>query len=337
LPSLRKGAVLSRSRGAARGRGEAAAWPAPPVLVLLVAELLLTLLAVLGCGGTPGESSTPGSLKVVATTTILRDLAQQVAGDRFQVTGLIPIGADPHEWQPTPTDMVAATESDLFIINGGNLETALVQSVKSANLKNHVVVAAAGLAPRSSKPGEPAVEQKGTVDAHWWLDPIDVITYVNNIRDAFARADPAGASTYEANAATYMQQLLGLDSWIREQVSGIPESQRLLVMDHLSHGYFADRYGFRVVGAVIPSVSTEAEASLRQLQDLVTTIETLHVKAIFVEVAESPKVAEQVAKEAHVKVVTNLLDHSLTNADGPAPDYISMMKYDTQLIVDNLK
>jgi ABC-type Zn uptake system ZnuABC Zn-binding protein ZnuA len=304
---------------------------------LVLAGFCLALLGTAGCGASTGETPSAGALNVVATTTILRDITQEVAGSRLHVTGLIPIGADPHEWQPTPSDMVAVTKSDLVIINGGRLETALAQTVESRGFQARVVTAAAGLAARSPKQGEPGYGKSEGVDAHWWLNPIDVITYVNNIKDALVRADPAGASTYEANAATYIQELKALDAWIREQVSVIPESQRLLVMNHLSHGYFADRYGFRVVGAVIPSISTDAEASPRQLTDLIATIRTLHVKAIFVEVAESPKLAEQIANEAQVKVVTDLLDHSLTDEAGPAPNYISMMKYDTQLLVDNLR
>ena len=299
--------------------------------------LALTVFAAVGCGSGEKEAPSAGALRVVATTTILQDLAQQVAGSRFQVTGLIPIGADPHEWQPTPSDMVAATRSDLLIINGGRLETALVQTVETKDFRNRVVTASTGLASRSPKPGEPGYGETGAVDAHWWLDPVAVITYVNNIKNAFVTADAAGASTYEANAAAYIQKLEALGAWIKEQVDTVPESQRLLIMNHLSHGYFADRYGFQVVGAVIPSVSTDAQSSPGQLKDLIATIRTLHVKAIFVELAESPKLAEQIAGEVQVKVVTDLLDHSLTDANGPAPDYLAMMKYDTRLIVDNLK
>jgi len=304
---------------------------------LLLFVLALTVFAAVGCGSGERETPSAGTVRVVATTTILQDLAQEVAGSRLQVTGLIPIGVDPHEWQPTPSDMVAATKSDLLIINGGLLETALVQTLETKDFRNRVVIASTGLASRSPKTGDPGKGQTGAVDAHWWLDPIAVITYINNIRDAFVTADAAGASTYEANAAAYIQKLKALDAWIQEQVGTVPESQRLLVTNHLSHGYFADRYGLQMVGAVIPSVSTEAQPSPAQLEDLITTIGALHVKAIFVELAESPRLAEQIADEVQVKVVADLLDHSLTDANGPAPDYLAMMKYDTQLIVDNLK
>lgn len=302
---------------------------------MLVAAGCLLLLG--GCGGGPTTSSDAGALRALATTTILRDLAQQVAGDRFTVEGLVPLGVDPHEWEPSPADVAKVLESDLVIVNGGALETVFLRTVEAIGGQVHLVTASAGLSSRTPQPEEPGYGVSGAVDAHWWLDPVSVMTYVNSIRDAFSAADAAGASVYQANASAYVKQLEALDIWIREQVAVIPESRRLLVMNHLSHGYFADRYGFRIVGAVIPSVSTAAAPTPAQMADLISTIRTLKVKAIFVELEENPELAQQIAAEAKIKVVTDLLDHSLTAADGVAPDYLSMMRYDALLIVENLK
>ena len=302
--------------------------------ILLVAVALLMLLA--GCGSGSSQAS-HGSLSVVATTTFLRDIAQNVAGTRFQVAGLIPIGADPHEWQPAPSDLVRVVHSRVLIVNGGGLEGNLLTDVKNVGGHTHVVVAAAGLASRTPQPGEPGYGEAEVTDPHWWLDPVDVERYVANIRDAFVAADPAHADVYRANAAAYDAKLRALDAWIRGQVATIPAANRVLVMNHLSHGYFADRYGFRVAGAVIPSVSTGETVSAKQLAALVQTVEREHVKAIFVELDENPGLADQIAAEAHVKVVTDLLDHSLSTASGPAPTYLAMMRYDTNIIVKGLK
>ena len=151
------------------------------------------------------------------------------------------------------------------------------------------------------------------------------------------KADPAHAAAYRASAAVYVGKLNALDAWIRSQIRTIPKANRVLVMNHLSHGYFADHYGLHVAGAVIPSVSSGETVSAKQLADLVKTIEAQHVKAVFVEIEENPGLAEQIAAEAHVKVVTDLLDHSLTPADGPAPTYLAMMRYDAQVIVNGLR
>lgn len=300
------------------------------------AAAVLLVVAMAGCGS--GSAAAPkGSLRAVATMSFLRDIAQNVAGKQFQVGELIPIGVDPHEWQPTPADLVTVAKSDLVIVNGGGLESALVKDVQNTGGKAEVVTASRGLASRVPKPGEPGYGQSTEVDPHWWLDPIDVITYVNNIRDAYAAADPGHAAAYHANAAAYVAKLKALDAWIRTQIATIPPANRVLVMNHLSHGYYADRYGLRVAGAVIPSVSSGETVSAKQMSELVKTIETQHVKAIFVEIEENPGLADQIAAEAHVKVITDLLDHSLTPPDGPAPDYLAMMRYDTQVIVSGLR
>jgi ABC-type Zn uptake system ZnuABC Zn-binding protein ZnuA len=307
-----------------------------PFLGALAAALVLVLV-IAGCGASSSASAPKGGLKVVATTSFLRDIAQNVAGTQFRVGELIPIGVDPHEWQPTPADLVTVVGSDLLIVNGGSLEGTLLQQLQNAGGKERVVVAAQGLKPRTPKPGEPGYGQALVVDPHWWLDPVDAITYVTNIRDAFVAADPAHAAAYRANAAAYIVKLKALDAWIKTQIATIPPANRVLVMNHLSHGYYADRYGLRVAGAVIPGVSTGETVSAKQMAGLVKTIEAQHVKAVFVELDENPGLADQIAAEAHVKVVTDLLDHSLSTADGPAPNYLAMMRYDTQVIVAGLR
>lgn len=302
-----------------------------------VAATLILVVAMAGCGSGSSTSAAKGGLKVVATTSFLRDIAQNVAGTQLRVGELIPIGVDPHEWQPAPSDLVTVVGSDLLIVNGGGLEGTLLQVARNAGGHEHVVIASQGLTPRTPKPGEPGYGQALVVDPHWWLDPLDVVTYATNIRDAFIAADPAHAAAYRANAAAYVAKLKALDAWIRRQIATIPAANRVLVMNHLSHGYYADRYGLRVAGAVIPSVSSGETVSAKQMAALVKTIEAQHVKAIFVELDENPGLADQIAAEAHVKAVTDLLDHSLSTASGPAPTYLAMMRYDTQVIVGGLR
>ena len=299
---------------------------------------LLTALALVlsGCGSRQA-SSAAGPLRVVATTSFLTDIAQNVAGSQFRVHELIPIGVDPHEFSPTPTEVATVVGSQILIVNGGNLEGPLLPTLRNAGGDYVTVTAAAGLRPRRPKQGEPAAEQPGEPDPHFWLDPIRVITYVSNIEHAFAVKDPKHAVTYKKNAAAYIERLRGLDRWIRKQVATVPSQNRKLVMDHLSHGYFADRYGFRIVGAVLPSVSSEASTSAASLAALVSTIHDEHVKVVFVDLAENPALARQVADAAHVKVVTDLIDHSLTGPGGPAPTYLTMMRYDTRVIVNALR
>jgi ABC-type Zn uptake system ZnuABC Zn-binding protein ZnuA len=296
--------------------------------------LALALATASGCGAE--HDATSGALDVVASTTFLADMAQNVAGDRFEVASLVPPGTDPHAFEPAPSDLKDVAGADLVIVNGAGLEGPLLATLENAVGDTPIVDASAGLQTRRPQTGEPALEE-GETDPHFWLDPERAKTYVRNIEAAFSKADPAGAATYAANAKSYQAQLDALDAWIRKQVAHVAQADRLLVMDHASHGYFADRYGFTIVGTVIPGAATGESPTARQLSDLVAVIRETGVKAIFVEAGENPQLAEQIGAETGVKVVTDLLDHSLTEADGPAPTYIDMMQYDARRIVEALK
>ena len=299
---------------------------------------VVTAAAALGATGCAagGDAAHGGALDVVAAESFLADIAQNVAGERFTVRTLIPPGADPHAFEPTPKDVAAVAGADLVLINGGGLEGPLLDTLQNAGGSASIVDASAGLKTRTPQPGEPPLAT-GQTDPHFWLDPVLVETYVSNIRDAFVKADPAGAAAYEANAAAYTAKLRQLHTWIKAQVAQIPPGDRKLVMNHASHGYFADRYGLQVIGTVIPSVGTSESPTAQQLGDLTAAIRKSGAKAILVEVDENPQLARQIAAETGIKVVTDLLDHSLTPADGAAPTYIDMMEYDTRRIVEALK
>jgi ABC-type Zn uptake system ZnuABC Zn-binding protein ZnuA len=174
-------------------------------------------------------------------------------------------------------------------------------------------------------------------DPHFWLDPISVIHYVENIRDGLSAIDPEGKEIYAKNADVYIVKLNELDGSLREQAQTIPSEKRLIVTNHESFGYFADRYGFTIIGTIIPSVSTGASPSAQQLAGLVDHIRSTGASAIFLENGTNPQIANQIAKETGVKVVTDLYTHSVTDASGKAPTYIEMMKYNMARIVENLK
>ena len=306
--------------------------------LLFAILFVVTAAAALGATGCAagGDAARGGALDVVAAESFLADIAQHVAGERFTVRTLIPPGADPHAFEPTPKDVAAVAGADLVLINGGGLEGPLLDTLQNAGGSATIVDASAGLTTRTPQPGEPPLAT-GQTDPHFWLDPVLVETYVTNIRDAFVKADPAAAAAYEANAAAYTAKLRQLDAWIKAQVAQIPPVDRKLVMNHASHGYFADRYGLQVIGTVIPSVGTSESPTAQQLGDLTAAIRKSGARAIFVEVDENPQLARQIAAETGINVVTDLLDHSLTPAGGAAPTYIDMMKYDTRRIVEALK
>jgi ABC-type Zn uptake system ZnuABC Zn-binding protein ZnuA len=290
-------------------------------------------MAASGCAAPPAKGQ---GLNVLAVETFLADIAQNVAGDRLAIRALMPLGVDPHGFEPTPQDVAIVARSQVLIANGAGVEMFLEELLHNAGGQRQVVVASAGLASRQPRAGEVRdADIEG--DPHFWLDPTLVIRYVENIRDGLAQADPAGADQYAANAAAYIQKLRELDAWIVEQVGQIPPARRLLVTNHESFGYFADRYGFTIVGTVLPSVATGASPSAQQLAQLIEHIRAAGAPAIFLETGANPQLAQQIAAETGVRVFVTLYTHSLTDAQGPAPTYLDMMKHNTRLIVDALR
>ncbi len=324
--------------------------------------VIITMGAALGAPSSmahPPTADETGTVpNVLAVETFLADIAQNVAGDRLEVQSLIPVGVDPHAFEPAPGDIRRIVESDVLIVNGAGLEEFLAEVLENAGGERQVIEAASGLPMRTPEEGEMGQEDEQhdheaevsdspgeeseqlhhhEGDPHFWLDPNCVETYVQNIRDGLSQADPGGAATYATNAEAYIAQLRQLDLWITDQVQQVPVERRLLVTNHESFGYFADRYGFLVVGTILPSVSTGASPSAQQMAQLIDHIRQTGAPAIFLETGTNPQLAQQIAQEAGVKVVTELYSHSTTEADGPAPTYIEMMRYNTRTIVDALK
>ncbi|MBI5953522.1 MAG: zinc ABC transporter substrate-binding protein [Chloroflexi bacterium] len=293
----------------------------------IIAFAIATLFLA-ACGSAP--SGGDGALNVLASTTFLADIAQNVAGDRVKVESLLPIGSDPHSYQVAPSDVAKISESKVLILNGLEYETFIKSLLENAGGNRLVIEATAGLNPK-----EDAGSEHG-VDPHMWLDPNLVVKYVENIRDGLIQADPEGTETYKANADAYIIQLKELDAWIVEQVNTVPAERRLLVTNHEAMGYFADRYGFEVAGSVIPSFSSNAAPSAQEMAALVDEIKRLNVPAIFLDTADNDVLAKQIADETGVIIIADLHFESLTDG-APAPTYIDMMKDNVSRITEALK
>jgi ABC-type Zn uptake system ZnuABC Zn-binding protein ZnuA len=283
---------------------------------------------------------------VLASESFLADIAQNVAGDRLQADSLVPVGMDPHAFDPTPRDVERIAQSDVLIVNGAGLEAWLEPVLENAGSHLTVIEASAGLVSRAPDETEESGEthgvgdeehEHGAEDPHFWLDPNNVITYAENIRDGLIAMDADGAGAYRKNTDDYIAELQSLDGWIREQVATVPPERRILVTNHESFGYFADRYGFTIVGTVIPSVSTGSSPSAQQMAHLVEAIKASGAPAIFLETGSNPDLARQVAEAAEVRVVTELYTHSLATQDGMPLTYLEMMRHDVQEIVEALR
>jgi ABC-type Zn uptake system ZnuABC Zn-binding protein ZnuA len=267
---------------------------------------------------------------ILTTTTILADIARNVAGDQLVTESLLPFGTDPHSYQPVPQDTKKIRESKVLIINGAGYEDSLEALLANAGDKKILIEASTGLLLRTN----PNNEQE--VDPHLWLDPNNVIVYVDNIREGLTDFNPDGADVYQANARAYITQLQELDAWINGQVAQIPPQRRVLVTNHDLAEYFAERYGFKVVGTVIDSFSSDASPSAQQTADLIDRIKLFEVPAIFLDAPDDPTFAQQIAAETGVRVITDLHLESLTEG-APAGTYIDMMRYNVTKIVEALK
>jgi ABC-type Zn uptake system ZnuABC Zn-binding protein ZnuA len=290
---------------------------------------------VAGCGDTGGsEGEGGGKQPVVADTSFVADIAQNVAGDRMTIGSLLPDEADPHSFEPSPGDAKVIAESKAMIINSYGLSPLLDDLIVSAGGPELLVIeASAGLPGRTAQPGEGAPTE-GETDPHFWLDPTKVVRYVENIQRGLTSIDADGARTYASNAEAYTSELRELDAWVLEEVKTIPIERRLLVTNHQSFGYFADRYGFRIVGSIFPSTGGEGTPSAQQLAALVDSIEQSGAPAILLEAGTNSDLADQLARETGVKVVKDLHIRSL----GPdVPTYVDMMRWNVERIVEALR
>jgi ABC-type Zn uptake system ZnuABC Zn-binding protein ZnuA len=293
--------------------------------------VLLSLGMSLVFAGPAGASAAP--LPVIASTTVLADLVKQVGGDRVQVNSLAPAGADPHTYQPTPEGMRLLSRARLVFFNGAGLEEWWTKAVRAIARKDTPVVELSrGLATIKNPGGGRG--HAGDADPHVWLDPTKAALYVERIRDALSQADAAKAGYYAERAKAYQGELQALDRWIQAEVAKIPPAHRKLVTFHNAFQYFAARYGFAVQGFIVASPGKEPSA--KRLAELVRLIRQERIPAVFAEADFNPKMLETLAREAGVKVVTNLYDGSLT-AGPPADSYLALMRYDVTQIVGALQ
>jgi ABC-type Zn uptake system ZnuABC Zn-binding protein ZnuA len=306
---------------------------APRTLALGLLLCLAALVAA-GCGDDDSSAAGGGSgVTVVATTTQAADFARAVGGDRAKVVGLLPANADPHDYEVRPGDVKALADADLVISSGGDLDHWLASAIDSSGtgadhltLIDHV---------RTMEGAEEGGDGHA-IDPHWWQDPRNAVKAVAAIEAALSTADADGAATYKRNAADYTSRLTALDGAVATCIGKLPPAQRKLVTTHDALGYYADRYGLDVVGAVIPSLSTQAQASAGEVTKLVDTIRREQVKAIFAESSVNPKIEQVVADQAGATIGNALWADTLGPKGSDGETYLKSIASNTRAIVDGL-
>jgi len=315
---------------------------APRTLALAVLLCLAPIVAA-GCGDDASSSSGGGSgMTVVATTTQAADFARAVAGDRAKVVGLIPANADPHEYEVRPGDVKALADADVVIRSGADVDDWLASAIDSSGadaseivLIDHVDTIEGG-ADEHAADADHAAEGDHAVDPHWWQDPHNTAKAVAEIEKGLAAADADGASTYARNAKAYTDQLTALDTAVAACIDKIPAAQRKLVTTHDALGYYAKRYGLEVIGAVIPSLTTQAQASAGEVTQLVDTIKQENVKAIFAESSVNPKLEQVVADQAGATIGKALWADTLGPKGSDGETYLQSIASNTRAIADGL-
>jgi len=297
----------------------------------LVAGLAFGFAAAATPFGAFAQDSAQAKLPVVASFSILGDFARQIGGDRISVTTLVGPDGDAHVYSPTPGDAKAMAAARLVLVNGLHFEGWLPRLVKSSGTKATLAEATKGITPLEADDDHDDKDKGGHAHAHGHDDPhawqsiANAKVYVANIRDALSAADPAGKASYEANATTYLAELDRLEGEVKAAIARIPAERRKAITTHDAFGYFVKAYGIAFVAP--QGVSTEAEASARDVARIIRQVKAQKIPAVFLENVTNPRLVEQIARESGAKVGGRLYSDALSAATGPAGTYIRMMKH----------
>jgi ABC-type Zn uptake system ZnuABC Zn-binding protein ZnuA len=296
---------------------------------MVAAAALAAVLA--GCGGGGAGAARPGQLEVVATTTQVADFARAVGGTRAHVVQILHPNTDPHEYEPRPSDVRASAGAKVVLTSGDNLDRWMGNVIEQSG--GHPKVVDLGDAVPVRLPGESRGPEASRYDPHWWHDPRNAAAAVAAIRAALTRADPVGREAYARNAAAYLARVRALDRGIAACMGAVPAAQRKLVTDHDAFGYFAHRYGIAVVGAVIPSQTTQAQPSAGDVARLSRVIRRERVRAVFPESSINPKLAQAIARQTGATSDHTLYGDTLGPKGSGGATYLGMERANADAMV----
>ena len=294
----------------------------------------LLSLAAMNAARAQSTSSTPaaGKIPVLASFSILGDIVARVGGDRISGSILVGPDQDAHVYQPTPDDIKKVTHAKLIVVNGLGFEGWLERLSHSANYKGEIVTASTGIQAREmQEEGDHAMH----ADPHAWQNPLNVVVYAGNIVQALTRLDPAGAAVYKRNGDAYIAALKQLDSWAASQIGAIPAAKRRIITSHDAFHYFGAHYGVEFIAP--QGMSTDSEPSAKEVAGVIRQMKKERIKAVFIENMTSPKLLQQISREAGVEAGGKLYSDALSAPGGVASDYLSMMRYNVGQILTGLR
>jgi len=299
----------------------------------IIVALLLLLALPLGLAKA-AEKPAADKLNVVASFSILADFVKAVGGDRVEVSMLVGPNGDAHVYTPAPADAKKVNDARLVFINGLGFEGWLDRLIRASGRESPVIVTTIGVTPRKATEtgGHGHNHNHGSSDAdpHAWQSVANAKIYIANIRDALVKADPDGKADYEAAAAAYLAKLDAVDREIKETVARLPPERRRVISTHAAFGYFEDAYGIDFIAP--QGVSTESEASARDVGRIINQIKKQNIPAVFLENISDPRLMRQISDETGARVGGTLYSDALTDPSGPAPTYLDMMRHNLQTL-----
>jgi zinc/manganese transport system substrate-binding protein len=298
-----------------------------------IRRLAIAFAAVLTMVSISAPALAQEKLRVLATFSILGDFVKQVGGDRVEVSTLVGPNSDAHVYSPAPADAKKVVAAKVVITNGLGFEGWMARLVRAAGSKVNPVVATKGIKPRKQAAHGHSHGHDDT-DPHAWQSVANAKIYVANILAALIAADPDGRAAYEANAAAYTEKLDALDKEVREGVATIPTDRRRIITSHDAFGYFQAAYGIDFVAP--QGVSTESEASARDVGRIITQIKKQKIPAVFLENVTDPRLIQRIAAESGAKIGGQLYSDALTDEKGAAPNYVDMIRHNVRQLISAL-
>jgi zinc/manganese transport system substrate-binding protein len=284
----------------------------------------------------PAQEPAKPRLKVIASFSILADLVKNVGGDRVEIAALVGPNGNAHVYAPSPADAKKVADAKIVFVNGLGFEGWLDRLVKASGTKAAIVVASTGIKPRErgADSDHDHDHDHGRADPHAWQSVANTKIYVANIRDALIAADADGKAAYAANAAAYLAKLDALEREVRDVIGKVPAEKRRVITSHNAFGYFADAYG--VVFTAPQGVSTESEASAKDVATIIAQIRKQKISAVFLENVTDPRLVRQIASETGAKIGGTLYSDALTEDKGDATTYIELIRHNLKQLASAL-
>jgi manganese/iron transport system substrate-binding protein len=302
---------------------------------LLLLLIILDLILLFNCGNKQFEQKN-NNIKILASTTIIADVVKNICGDKMVMETLLPPGASPHSFEPIPRDITKIGQADILFINGGGLEKSIEKLIDQPEIKNKSIILSENIKFLYAKDSEHSDDlHHENTDPHVWMDPHNIIIWVNLIERVLCEKDSGNCDFYKKNANTYRIRLKELDIWIADQFKSIDKNNRKIVTDHRMLGYYGRRYGLEQVGTILPGFSSLAEPSAREIARLEDEIRKLNVKALLIGINVNPALAQRITQDTGTKLI-RFYAGSLSEKGGPADTYMKYMRYNTRAIVEAL-